>query len=61
MIFERKRLLDYNYFHKLVEGVIKNWPVTIKEDKKTKKTQYIIKTWKEKKINFIWWISFFKF
>ncbi len=37
-MFENKRLLGFEYFHKLVQANINNWPVKIIENKKTGKT-----------------------
>ena len=52
-MFENKRLLSYKYFHKLVQANINNWTVKIIENKKTGKTQYMIKKEKKKKKNLI--------
>ena len=48
-MYESKRLLGYKYSHKLVQEDIKNWPVKIIEDIKTKKPQYVINIGKEEK------------
>ena len=37
-MFENKRLLGFEYFHKLVQANINVWPVKIIENKKTGKT-----------------------
>ena len=48
-MFDSKRLLGYKFANKNIQEVIKNWPVIIKEDKKTGKPKYVIKVENEEK------------
>ena len=42
-MFESKRLIGHKYVNPHVQEDIKRWPITIIEDPKTKKPQYVIK------------------
>jgi len=48
-MFDSKRLLGYKFANKNIQEDIKNWPVIIKEDKKTGKPKYVIKVENEEK------------